>query len=206
MKCLILVDIQNDFVKGGSLAVPDGENIISTVNKLQETGFDLIVATQDFHPQNHGSFASNNEGAKIGELSELNGLAQVMWPDHCVQGTKGAGFVKELNMEKVEKVFPKGTDPAIDSYSGFFDNGHKKDTGLGDYLKKKGVEEVYVVGLATDYCVKFTAIDSAELGFKTYLIEDASRGVNLQPGDVGKAIEDMKMAGITIITSKDLLA
>ncbi|WP_020526174.1 bifunctional nicotinamidase/pyrazinamidase [Flexithrix dorotheae] len=205
MKALILVDIQYDFISGGALAVPEGETIIPTVNQLQQH-FDLVIATQDFHPADHGSFATNHPGKNPGEVTDLNGLPQILWPVHCVQGTRGVDFVEELNMEKVEKIFPKGTDKGIDSYSGFFDNGHKKATGLGDYLKEKGVKEVFVVGLATDYCVKFTALDALELGFETYLIKDASRGVNLQPGDVEKAIKELDGQGVKIVESKSILA
>jgi len=201
MKALILVDIQNDFVTGGALAVPEGEKIIPIVNQLL-SHFDLIVATQDFHPADHGSFAANHEGKNIGEVTDLNGLDQILWPVHCVQNTAGAEFVSSLNMDKVIKIFPKGTDKGIDSYSGFYDNGHKKATGLADYLNEKGVTEVYVTGLATDYCVKFTALDALKCGFKTYLVADATKGVNLQPGDVENAIDEMKEAGVEVISSK----
>ncbi|UZR95380.1 bifunctional nicotinamidase/pyrazinamidase [Chondrinema litorale] len=203
MKALILVDIQNDFVSGGALAVPEGETIVPIVNELQKK-FDFIIATQDFHPANHGSFAANHEGKNIGEVIELNGLSQILWPVHCVQNTEGTEFVKELDMAKVKKVFVKGTDTEIDSYSGFFDNGHRKSTGLSDYLKEQGVTEVYVTGLAADYCVKFTALDAVGEGFKTYLISDATKGVNMQAGDVEKAIAEMKEKGIKVITSEEL--
>ncbi|GAB4332480.1 MAG: bifunctional nicotinamidase/pyrazinamidase [Flammeovirgaceae bacterium] len=203
MKALILVDIQNDFVTGGALAVPQGEKIVPIVNKLIPQ-FDLVIATQDWHPANHGSFAANHAGKNIGEIIDLHGLPQILWPVHCVQNTKGAEFVKELDTAKIQKVFVKGTDSNIDSYSGFFDNGHKKSTGLGDYLHQKGVKEVYVCGLATDYCVKFTALDARQLGFETYLIEDASRGVNLQPTDVENAILDMKKAGVKVLKSNQV--
>lgn len=203
MKALIVVDIQNDFLPGGALAVSEGDKVIPVVNALMEK-FDLIVATQDWHPGNHGSFASNHPGKNIGEMIELNGLPQVLWPVHCVQGTKGAEFSKELNTNKFDKVFPKGTDKEIDSYSGFFDNGHKKATGLGDYLKAKGVTEVFVTGLATDYCVKYTALDAKELGFDTYLVKDACRGVNLMPQDVEEAIKIMESAGVKVVESKEI--
>jgi len=200
MKALILVDIQNDFVPGGALPVPEGDQIVSLANRLQQH-FDLVIATQDWHPANHGSFAANHPGRKPGELIELNGLPQILWPTHCVQGTHGANFVRGLQRDRWDRVFVKGTDPQIDSYSGFFDNGHAHATGLGDYLKEKGVDEIYVAGLATDYCVKFTVLDALGLGFKTYLIEDACRGVNLQSGDVECSVREMKTAGATIVTS-----
>lgn len=204
MRALILVDIQNDFVTGGALAVPQGETIVPTVNNLQ-AHFDLIVATKDWHPEEHGSFAANHQGKNPGEVIDLNGLQQVLWPIHCVQDTEGAEFVADLDMSQVKMIFVKGTDIGIDSYSGFFDNGHRKSTGMGDYLKEQGVKEVYVVGLATDYCVKFTAIDAFDLGFKTFLIEDASKGVNLSEGDVDKAVEEMKAKGIGILNSSHFL-
>ncbi|MBI4352523.1 MAG: bifunctional nicotinamidase/pyrazinamidase, partial [Candidatus Omnitrophica bacterium] len=138
-----------------------------------------------------------------GERILLGGLEQILWPDHCVQGTPGAEFAPGLRLDRVEKIFQKGTDPEIDSYSGFFDNGHRKATGLGDYLKAQGVTDVYVAGLATDYCVKFTALDAVRLGFKTYLVEDACRGVNLSPGDVQKAVEEMKTSGVHVVRSED---
>ena len=205
MNALILVDVQNDFVPGGALAVPDGDKVAPIANAVQER-FELVVATQDWHPGNHGSFAANHPGRDPGETIDLNGLLQILWPVHCVQGTQGAEFVRDLETARIARVFQKGTDAAIDSYSGFFDNGHRKATGLGDYLKGRGVTDVYVLGLATDYCVKFTALDARELGFNTFLIEDASRGVNLRPGDVDRAIEEMRRAGVRIATSRDLPA
>lgn len=204
MNALILVDIQNDFIPGGALAVPEGDQIVAVVNRLQPC-FDLVVATQDWHPADHGSFAANHIGRSPGEVIELNELPQVLWPTHCVQGTIGANFVSGLDRKLWDRVFVKGTDPAIDSYSGFFDNGHHQATGLGDYLREKRVTEVYVAGLATDYCVKFTVLDALELGFKTHLIEDACRGVNLQPDDVQKAIEAMRAAGAETITAAEII-
>ena len=203
MKALILVDIQNDFLPGGALAVPEGDVIIPVANRLQPI-FPLVVATQDWHPANHGSFAANHPGRKVFEQIDVNGLPQTLWPMHCVQGTKGAELAAALNRERIAKVFPKGTDPTIDSYSGLFDNGHRKSTGLGEWLLARGVREVFVCGLATDYCVKFTALDATQMGFRTNLIEDASRGVNLKPDDVKNAIKGMKEAGIVVIRSTDL--
>lgn len=204
MKALILVDIQNDFLPGGALAVPDGDKVIPIVNKLQPT-FPLVVATQDWHPANHGSFATSHPGKNLFEQIELNGLPQTLWPVHCVQNTKGAELAAALSRDPIAKVFPKGTDAGIDSYSGLFDNGHRKSTGLGEWLKAQGVTEVFVCGLATDYCVKFTALDAVAMGFRTFFIEDASRGVNLQPDDVKNAIEVMKRAGIVVAQSNELL-
>jgi len=204
MKALILVDIQTDFLPGGALAVPDGDAIIPVVNRLQAK-LPLVVATQDWHPANHGSFAANHSGKNVFEQIDLNGLPQTLWPVHCVQGTPGAELAIGLQRERIAKIFPKGTDAGIDSYSGLNDNGHRKSTGLGEWLKAKGVAEVFVCGLATDYCVKFTALDAAQLGFKTHFIEDASRGVNLQPNDVKNAIAEMSRAGIAVVQSQQVL-
>jgi nicotinamidase/pyrazinamidase len=204
MKALILVDIQNDFLPGGALAVPDGDKVIPVANKLQPL-FQVVVATLDWHPTNHGSFAATHPGKQVFEQVELNGLSQTLWPVHCVQNTKGAELAASLDRQRIAKMFPKGTDPGIDSYSGLFDNGHRKSTGLGEWLKAQGVTEVFGCGLATDYCVKFTALDAVGMGFKTHFVEDASRGVNLRLGDVKNAIEEMKRAGITIVQSADLL-
>ncbi len=203
MKALLLVDIQNDFLPGGALEVPSGDAVVPLVNELLPL-FSQVVATQDWHPAQHLSFASNHAGAKIGDVIDLNGLAQVLWPDHCVQHSKGAAFSHDLNVDAIRMVFQKGTDINIDSYSGFFDNGHTKDTGLGDYLHSQGVTEVYIVGLATDYCVKFTALDAVKLGFDTTVITDATRAVNLHPQDGEIALKDMQQAGVRLITCADL--
>jgi nicotinamidase/pyrazinamidase len=204
MKALVLVDIQNDFLPGGALAVPKGDEVIPVANRLQ-SAFPLVVATQDWHPPDHGSFAANHPGKKVYDQIDLNGLPQTLWPVHCVQQTPGAALAAGLNQDRIAKIFQKGTDPRIDSYSGLFDNDHAKSTGLGEWLKANGVTEVYVCGLATDYCVKFTALDSAQFGFKTSLVEDASRGVNLHPDDVANAIAELKRAGINIVQSTDIL-
>ena len=204
MNTLILVDIQNDFIPGGALPVPGGNQIVPIVNRLLPT-FELVVATKDWHPANHGSFAATHAGKKPGDVIELNGLSQILWPVHCVQSTPGAEFVTGFDTLRIRQVFRKGTDPGLDSYSGFFDNGHRKATGLDDYLKARKVEEVFIAGLATDYCVKFTALDAIGLGFKTHLIEDACRGVNLQPDDVAKAISEMEHAGVVVVQSEQTL-
>ena len=200
MIALVLVDLQNDFCPGGALPVPEGDRVMPIINRLQPH-FDLVVATQDWHPANHGSFAANHPGRRPGELIELDGLPQVLWPVHCVQETPGAALRADLDQSRIARVFRKGTDPKVDSYSGFFDNGRRQSTGLGDYLKSQGVGELYVCGLATDYCVKATALDAADLGFRVHLVEDGCRGVNLRPGDVVQAIEEMRSKGIQIATS-----
>ena len=203
MNALILVDLQNDFMPGGALPVPDGSAVIPLANRLMQI-FDHVIATQDWHPLMHGSFAANHSCKRPGEFVQLNGLTQILWPVHCVQNSEGAAFVKELDSTRIEKVFKKGTDAGIDSYSGFFDNGHRKATGLGDYLTALGVRDVFVLGVATDYCVKFTALDARSLGFTTTLIEDACRGVNVNPGDVDKAIFEMKVAGVVVTQASSL--
>lgn len=205
MKALIIVDIQNDFLPGGALAVNKGDEVIPVINNLQQFGyFDLIVATQDWHPQNHKSFASNHSGKTTFEKIMLNGLEQILWPDHCVQGTKGADFPSNLDTKKIEAIFRKGMDVNVDSYSGFFDNGKRKDTGLAAYLKGRKIDEIYVSGLAGDFCVFYTALDSADCGFKTFFIEDATRSIDKN------SFEDMikkKLSekDITIINSSDIL-
>ncbi len=204
MKALVLVDLQNDFLPGGPLAVPEGEAVIPIANKL-ESAFPIVIATQDWHPANHGSFAANHPGKKTFEQIELNGLTQTLWPTHCVQNTPGASLASNLRRDRIAKIFQKGTDPGIDSYSGLFDNGHRKSTGLGEWLKEQRVTEVFVCGLATDYCVKFTALDAVQFGFETKLIQDASRGVNLHPGDVEKAVEEMKRTKVGIVQSAEIL-
>lgn len=200
MNALIFVDIQNDFLPGGALAVPQGDAVIPVCNAIRDR-FDLVVATQDWHPRDHGSFAANHPGNAVGQTIELNELKQILWPVHCVRNTPGAQFAKDLRLLPTDRIFQKGTDPAIDSYSGFFDNGHRKSTGLDAFLKSKSVTDVFAAGLATDYCVKFTALDARTLGYNVHLVVDACRGVNLQPGDVEAAIEEMRRAGVIFTTS-----
>lgn len=205
MKALIVVDIQNDFLHGGALEVKGGDQIISIINKLMEK-FDLVIATQDWHPPNHKSFASQHAGRNPGDMIKLNNLDQMLWPAHCIQETTGAAFAEELDLSKIKKVFVKGIDPEIDSYSGFFDNGHLRSTGLGDYLRDTMVQEVFIVGLATDYCVKYTALDSIAEGFKTFVVADATKAVNLKPNDYGDALAEMQRAGVIIMSSEELLS
>lgn len=201
MKTLLIVDVQNDFVPGGALPVPGGMEVVPVINRLQQL-FELVIATQDWHPPEHVSFAATHEGRKPGDVIDLDGLPQKLWPVHCVQETAGAAFVPGLQTKRFERVFRKGTHPRIDSYSAFFDNAHRNSTGLADYLKAQRVQEVYLTGLATDYCVKFSAFDAVTLGFKTHVILDACRGVELNRGDVAQAVEDMEKAGVTILHSQ----
>ncbi|MCP4757376.1 MAG: bifunctional nicotinamidase/pyrazinamidase [Proteobacteria bacterium] len=202
-KALILVDIQNDFVPGGALAVPEGDEVVGVANEIMNR-YEIVVATQDWHPADHGSFASRHENRSPGDEVDLNGLQQVLWPDHCVQNTEGAEFVADLDVEQITKVFRKGIDRTVDSYSGFFDNDRRNDTELGDYLEEMKVDEVAVMGLATDYCVKYTALDARRLGFATKLIKEGIRGVELDQGDCRKALEEMEAAGVGIVGMNDL--
>lgn len=198
-KALIVVDIQNDFCKGGSLEVAMAEEVIPYINELMKSGnYDEIVFTQDFHPKEHKSFASNNN-KEIGEIINLNDYPQVMWPDHCIQGTYGADFHKDIQKEWATHIVKKGMNIEVDSYSAFFDNQHLVDTGLTDFLKNKNIEEVEVVGLALDYCVKYTCLDALEGGFKTKLHFKGTKAVNLQPDDAKNTIFELLEKGVTII-------
>ncbi|MEO0779091.1 MAG: bifunctional nicotinamidase/pyrazinamidase [Bacteroidota bacterium] len=200
MKALLLVDLQVDFCALGALEVPDGDAVIPLANQLMPA-FDLVVATKDWHPANHGSFAANHPWRKPGQVIDLHGLPQVLWPIHCVQGSMGADFHAALHQDGIDAIIHKGTDPEIDSYSGFFDNGQRQATGLEGLLRERGVEEVYVLGLATDYCVKYTVLDALRLGFSTTLLTDATRGVELQAGDVAAALREMEETGAVLISS-----
>ena len=204
MHALILVDIQNDFMPGGALGVPHGNEIVPLVNHLQ-TLFRIIIATKDWHPTIHSSFASSYPNKQPGDIVKNEGLDQILWPAHCVQGTFGADFVAELQQNRWSRVFLKGTSQSIDSYSGFYDNGNRRATGLGDYLDSKSIKRVYIVGLATDYCVKYTALDAVLLGFDTFVVTDACRGVNLNPEDVGMALGGMDNAGVKLVESYELI-
>ena len=198
MVALILVDIQNDFIPGGALAVPAGDEILPLVNELQKS-FDLVVATQDWHPKNHKSFASNHTGKNPFDKITLHGLEQVLWPDHCIQGSWGAQLHDQLDVNKVEAIFRKGMDVEIDSYSAFYDNGYKKSTGLAGYLRERKVQKVFVCGLAADYCVFFTAKDALKENFETYIIEDATRAID--PNGFVKAKDEILATGGQIISS-----
>jgi len=203
MKGFLIVDVQNDFCEGGSLEVRSAGEIIPVINRLIDEFTDAgktIVATMDWHPSNHGSFASNS-GGNIGEIGDLHGMSQIWWPDHCVQGTFGAELHPQL--KPVKNKIHKGTNPEVDSYSGFY-SASRDETDLDNFLKERSVDELYVVGLATDYCVKFTVMDALELGYKVYLVADGCRGVNLSPGDSDLALKEMEMKGAVIINSQDI--
>ncbi len=201
-KALVLVDLQYDFCPGGALEVARGDETVAVANRVARH-FELVVATQDWHPADHGSFAANHDGAEPYQVRDLHGLQQVLWPVHCVQGTRGAAFHAQLTAS-ITKVFPKGTDPTVDSYSGFWDNGKRRATGLGPWLRDQGVRSLYVLGLATDYCVKFTALDACSEGFATYLVEDGCRGVELKTGDSDRAIDEMRASGVVVLESNQI--
>jgi nicotinamidase/pyrazinamidase len=199
MKALLIIDVQNDFCPSGSLAINGGDRIVPLINAMMIAAFkegDLVVATQDWHPKEHGSFAST-QGVAPFTLGTLNGKPQVLWPDHCVQNSRGAEFHPDLL--DIPFVFCKGMDPTVDSYSGFFDNDGKNPTGLDAFLKENGVTEVTIVGLATDYCVAFTAIDAVNLGYKVSVNTWACRAVDTPKGTLEVAIQSMKDKGIIII-------
>jgi nicotinamidase/pyrazinamidase len=204
VNCLLIVDIQNDFLPGGALAVPEGDAVIPVINRLQDR-FDLLLATQDWHPPDHGSFATSHPGHKVGDVIELDGVSQILWPVHCVQNSRGAQFATALDTTRLARVFRKGIDRKIDSYSTFFDNAKRRSTGLADYLREQKVQEIFICGLATDYCVRFSALDALELSFPVTVIEDACRGVNLRPDDSVNALRELRKAGAKIQSSSKLL-
>jgi nicotinamidase/pyrazinamidase len=201
MNALILVDLQNDFMPGGNLAVPTGDEILPLANELQRS-FQLVIATQDWHPKTHKSFASNHPGKKPFEHIDLHGLEQVLWPDHCIQNSRGADFHSSLDARKVEAIFRKGMNPDIDSYSGFYDNGHKKSTGMAGYLRDRKIQKLFICGLAADYCVAFTAMDALKENFETYIIEDATRAIDLV--NYGRIKSEILALGGQYITTNQL--
>jgi nicotinamidase/pyrazinamidase len=199
---LIVVDVQNCFLPGGSLAVKDGEQVIPVINSLAKS-FTNVVLTQDWHTPGHISFASAHSGKKPFESIKLPYGDQVLWPDHCVQGTEGAAISKDISIPQAELVVRKGYHKDIDSYSAFFEADHKTPTGLAGYLHERGIERVFVAGLATDFCVGWTAIDARRAGFETFVIEDASRGIDVN-GSLAAAWQAMQAAGVRRIKSTDI--
>lgn len=181
--------------------MPEGDQVVPVINRIMG-GFDLVVATQDWHPKEHMSFASNHPGKKEFETIQLDGMDQVMWPDHCVQGSAGAEIHGDLDMEPVEAIFRKGMDPRIDTYSGFYDNGHKKSTGLAGYLREKGAESLWFCGLAADICVYFTMKDALKEGFKVHLVKDATRPLEQEKFE--QQLEELRAEGVEIIESSSL--
>ena len=203
MRALLLVDLQNDFMPFGALPVAGGDAVVPVANALIPR-FSLVVASQDWHPADHGSFASAHPGTLPGDVVDLCGVSQVLWPDHCVQDMPGASFHSGLDIGGVDHVVRKGADPAVDSYSAFFDNDRRRDTGLAAYLEERGAEELVIMGLATDYCVRATVLDACGLGFGVTVIEDGCRGVDVTPGDSERAFAEMRSAGARVIRAAEL--
>jgi nicotinamidase/pyrazinamidase len=203
MNALIIVDLQNDFLPGGALPVPHGDEVIPLANELQPR-FDVVLATQDWHPPDHGSFAANHPGKKPGDRIILDGIEQILWPVHCVQNTHGAEFASSFDTSRIAHVFHKGVERNIDSYSTFFDNAHRRHTGLAHYLKERSIKDIYLLGLALDYCVKYSALDARQLGLNTHVILDGCRGIELESGDIDQALDEMKRAGTILVKSSDL--
>ena len=197
MTTLIIIDVQNDFCHGGPLAVPEADAVIPVINHLTNI-HDFVVATQDWHPLGHLSFASSH-GKNPGDSVTLPYGDQILWPDHCVQGSMGADFHPDLDIRKVQAVFRKGMNPELDSYSAFYENDRKTRTGLSPYLKSFGISEILLCGLASDYCVFYSAMDGLKDGFKTSIVTDAVRAVNVPEGSESRAIEKMKKAGVKFV-------
>jgi len=200
MKALIIVDMQKDFMPGGALGVPGAEEVVPLINSLMSK-FPLVIATKDWHSPDHMSFAVNHPGKKVGDEVIVRDIPQILWPVHCVRNTKGSELTPELDLSRIVCYFYKGTDKAIDSYSVFFDNARRGSTGLGDYLKTRNVEKIYIVGVATDYCVLYSVLDAIDLGFTVHVIADACRAINLKPSDEKNALAAMKAKGAQILTS-----
>jgi nicotinamidase/pyrazinamidase len=203
MNALIIVDLQNDFLPGGALPVSHGDEVIPLANELQGS-FELVVATKDWHPPDHGGFAANHPGKKPGDRIILDGIEQILWPVHCVQNTRGAEIAAAFDTSRIAHVFHKGIERNIDSYSTFFDNAHRRHTGLAHYLEKRSIKEIYLMGLALDYCVKYSALDARHLGLNTNVIVDGCRGIELEPGDIDRALDEMKRAGAVLLESPEL--
>jgi len=202
-RALLVIDVQNDFCPGGSLAVDDGDAVVAVINALMPR-FSRVVATQDWHPPNHVSFASRHPGRAVLDVVDAAGVPQVLWPDHCVQGTRGAELHPRLDARGIGLLLRKGMRPELDSYSAFLENDHRTDTGLRAWLSGVKVREVVVCGLATDYCVRATALDARRLGFAVTVVRDACRGVNAPPGSVQAALSEMQKARVSIVESAAL--
>ncbi len=202
---LLIIDIQRDFCPGGALPVPGGDEVIRVVNRLMNE-FGSVVATQDWHVPGHISFASTHAEKNPFDTVMVNGIEQVLWPDHCVQGSKGAAFHPDLDVERLHLILRKGLRPYLDSYSAFFENDRKTPTGLSSYLREIGVSSLWLCGLAADVCVFYSAMDAVRLGFETFVIEDAVRGVDVPPGNVSRTRDEMKTAGVGFMRSTDMVS
>lgn len=203
MKAFLIVDMQNDFMPGGPLAVPGGDKIIFLINSLTSR-FSLVIASQDWHPEDHMSFACVHPGKKVAEVVKIQGEDQILWPVHCVQNSEGAKIVSGIDPSKIDKVILKGSDRWIDGYSAFFDHQRRKSTGLADYLTEKKVDTLYLAGVATDYCIFYSALDALDLGFNVFVIQDACRGLDLKKGDGKRALQLLKEKGAHLITSDEI--
>lgn len=203
-RALLVTDVQNDFCPGGALAIPEGDRVVPVINRLMPR-FEIVVATQDWHPPGHLSFASSHPGRKVYDTVLLDGIEQTLWPDHCVQQTKGAEFRHDLETRYIRAVIRKGMDPRIDSYSTFRDNAKRAHTGLDGYLRSLGVEEVFLTGLATDFCVYYSAMDAIEMGFRPTIILDATRGIDLPSGSMAKKLQAFEANGGRVIEARDVL-
>lgn len=201
---LVLIDIQNDFCPGGALAVPQGDTVVSIANHLMPY-FETVIATQDWHPKNHASFASQHPSKSVGDIIQLTGKPQVLWPDHCVQGSTGANFHASLKTNYITKVFQKGMNASIDSYSAFYDNYHLQDTGLTHWLRAQKISDLYILGLATEYCVKYSCLDAIIDNFSVTLIEDGCRGIDLSPGDIETALKELRSKSVKFTNSTDII-
>lgn len=202
---LVVIDMQRDFMPGGALSVPDADLLIPKINRLMHL-FPMTIASQDFHPKNHVSFASTHPGRKIGDSIQVGKVKQILWPEHCVQDTLGSDFDPRLDVKSIHKIIPKGTHQEIDSYSAFFDNAQSASTGLAEYLKSEGINRVFICGVATEYCVLFSVLDALRLGFSVFVIEDACKGIELAIGDEEKAFAIMKQKGAGLISSSQVPA
>lgn len=203
MDALLIIDVQNDFCPGGALEVPNGDQIIPVINKLS-TSFDTVIQTQDWHPKGHSSFASSHDGKEPFGTIEMPYGEQVLWPDHCIQGTNGAEFHPDLETNKSQLIVRKGFRKEIDSYSAFYENDNSTSTGLAGYLKEREIDTLYAVGLATDFCVKWSVLDGIKEGFELYVVEDAVMGIDIE-GSVQQAWDEMMDQGAKKISSADLL-
>jgi len=203
MKALCLIDLQRDFFPGGALPAPHGDRILPIVNALLDREWDLVVASKDWHPPNHKSFASVHEKEE-GETVTLGGRRQILWPDHCVQNSPGSEFMPGFDVERIDEVVYKGTDPEVDSYSAFYDDAHLRSTGLKEILERRKISDLYCAGLATEYCVLATVLDALEIGFKTFVVLEGAAGVDMHDGDSQKALEKMAENGAALLSLKDL--
>ncbi|HVU86005.1 MAG TPA: bifunctional nicotinamidase/pyrazinamidase [Pirellulales bacterium] len=204
-RALVIIDLQNDFLPGGALPVPCGNEIVAVANHVAPL-FELVVATQDWHPADHVSFAVNHAGRRPGDVIDVGGQRQTLWPVHCVQGSHGAALAAGLNAEDITRIIQKGTDSSVDSYSAFFDNTRGRATGLEDFLRSANVRQLFLLGLATEYCVAYSALDALRLGFTVWIVVDGCRGIDLTPGDAASALKSLSEGGANLIHSRELPA